>query len=822
MAENGNKEVKYEITGDSTSYVAAMVKAAESTSSATDVMKGKLSTVGKAFEEVQGKLVMLAGIVAGGAFFKEAIAESNKLTGETMNLAKRLAITSEEASALNTALGDIGSDSDTYIGAFDKFAKQIKSNEAGLQAMGLQTRDANGHLRDSNELFTEALQMVGQYKAGLDQTTAAQTLFGKGVDDALKLQRLNNKLLEEAKEKNEALGLVVTQEGVQASKAYKAAMNDVGDVLLAVKNAIGQAVMPVFTEMGEYFARSGPYVVDVFKGALTGLMIVFRTLQATVKTVMGVIFETINAASDQFGNLGELLSKLFSGDFKGAAAVVDKIGDRWKQGWSNVWQNTRDAFSDGSDALANDMQRIWGKGTDVAAPKGGSKTMGNMGPEKSSGSKWEAELAERKLAFQEEQNAQGTFQEFSKQMEVQFWQEKLALTTQGSQDNLSVRRKVAELQLQIGKDAFDHELASLQTQASAWKNNTDAKLAILDKEADLVRQRYGAESKEYEAIQKQIVETKRQAAEQLIQIEQITQQRIRDAKLAELNLQQQSLQLQASLGQISQGELLQRERDLEAQRYQIQSQALQDRLALMQRDPDRSPVALAQVQAEVEQLEAAHNARMGQLQNQMTLEAAQRRTGFVDAIESGFHTLSQSLMAHTFSWRSMMQQAWSAIGQSASKTIASIATNWVTNLLKMATAKKTLSLAAIHSDAMESAAGAYKAIVGIPYVGPVLAPAAAAAAYAGTMAFASAEGGYDIPKGVNPVTQLHQNEMVLPSKHADVIRQLSDIHLGQQQQGGGEMAPPVFRGTQLPGGFWVAHQDDFVRFFNDLQRRRYI
>jgi hypothetical protein len=38
---------------------------------------------------------------------------------------------------------------------------------------------------------------------------------------------------------------------------------------------------------------------------------------------------------------------------------------------------------------------------------------------------------------------------------------------------------------------------------------------------------------------------------------------------------------------------------------------------------------------------------------------------------------------------------------------------------------------------------------------------------------ASAEGGYDIPGGVNPVTQLHQKEMVLPRAQADVIRGLT-------------------------------------------------
>ncbi|MBT9165866.1 MAG: hypothetical protein DDT25_00528 [Chloroflexi bacterium] len=40
------------------------------------------------------------------------------------------------------------------------------------------------------------------------------------------------------------------------------------------------------------------------------------------------------------------------------------------------------------------------------------------------------------------------------------------------------------------------------------------------------------------------------------------------------------------------------------------------------------------------------------------------------------------------------------------------------------------------------------------------------------MAFAAR--GYDIPAGVNPVTQLHQKEMVLPAEQADVIRRMAE------------------------------------------------
>jgi hypothetical protein len=77
------------------------------------------------------------------------------------------------------------------------------------------------------------------------------------------------------------------------------------------------------------------------------------------------------------------------------------------------------------------------------------------------------------------------------------------------------------------------------------------------------------------------------------------------------------------------------------------------------------------------------------------------------------------------------------------------------------------------SDAVAAAQGAYAWAAG--WGGPIAGAIAAAAAFAGTMAFegaASAEGGYDIPAGVNPLTQLHAQEMVLPAHLANPMRSM--------------------------------------------------
>ena len=79
------------------------------------------------------------------------------------------------------------------------------------------------------------------------------------------------------------------------------------------------------------------------------------------------------------------------------------------------------------------------------------------------------------------------------------------------------------------------------------------------------------------------------------------------------------------------------------------------------------------------------------------------------------------------------------------------------------------------NNALKAASAAYSAMAGVPIIGPALGAGAAAVTFTAVEAFgqmASAAGGYDIPAGVNPITQLHQNEMVLPSQIAQPLKRM--------------------------------------------------
>lgn len=138
--------------------------------------------------------------------------------------------------------------------------------------------------------------------------------------------------------------------------------------------------------------------------------------------------------------------------------------------------------------------------------------------------------------------------------------------------------------------------------------------------------------------------------------------------------------------------------------------------------------------------------------------------------------------------------AATATGEAAKTSVVATGEGLRLGIVSMASMKKLAvesgaAIKKIMMSAYEAMAGAWAAMSSIPYIGPALGVAAGIAAFAGVSAIvgkvASARGGYDIPAGVNPVTQLHEEEMVLPKQHANTIRALGKNLTSDGGIGGG-------------------------------------
>jgi hypothetical protein len=704
--------------------------------------EGALSRMTGPLGSLQSKFIAVGALLAGGKVFGAAVDESKRLTGEANQLARALGISAGEASVLNVALGDIYVGADDFAGAAQHLGRQLRTNEADLNALGLKTRDANGQFRNMKDLVFSAVEVLKSYKEGTDRNLAAQTLFAKGAGEAAKLVKLQADSMEQARIKAESLGLVIGVQNVEAAKEHKAAMNDVDDVLSAIKKTIGDAVIPVLTQFGKWFAEVGPYAVVAFKGTIGGLISLFWGL----KTAAGMAFQLINAAVVQVAEPIRAVSvafwKLIQGDFEGAKAEIANIPKVWSQAWNSSFDSIVASATEARDKMWN----LFATPDAMPAPSGKGK--GYVAPPKDEKDKepsfmatYEARLAELKNQYEQENG----LRQFSKEQELAYWRELQAAYQLTSKDRLAIAKRTATLEVEI----------------------------------------------------------RRQATKELRDLEQVAVDSRRAASLAQIQYEEQQAKFARENGEITKVQLVELEEDFARRRFEIEYQALLERLELAKSDPNMSPAEMARIKEQLLEVERNYQLRRGELGQQK--KEANGWGGFFDDAGSAFGQMANSMLTRARTLQQQLASVFMSIYQSfVTNLITKPLGEWIAAQVRMLAikmgflsqeraadtaataaaviAKKAEGIGAVQANAAEAATGAAASQAMIPIIGPELAMAAMAETYAavsgfGLGALASASRGYDIPKGLNPLTQLHEEEMVLPQKYANVIR-------GFAQQGG--------------------------------------
>ena len=177
--------------------------------------------------------------------------------------------------------------------------------------------------------------------------------------------------------------------------------------------------------------------------------------------------------------------------------------------------------------------------------------------------------------------------------------------------------------------------------------------------------------------------------------------------------------------------------------------------------------------------------------------------GMTQNWDQAIHMMLHGQLTLSDGFRGAMKQ----MGDQLEQTLITMGLNWAKAMLLQAVMSKESHATQVMNDAKSAAAGAYNAVVGIPYVGPFLAPAAAGVAFAGVMAFA--EGGWDrVPS--DQVAMIHKNEMVLPASIAEPVRQMAAA-------GGGGGQQIHFHGV-TDASWWRHNQDNIMKTIGEAAR----
>jgi hypothetical protein len=782
----------------------------------TAQMTSAVGGVASATAKLTGLFAGLMAITAGGKLFSTAITDTNKLATEVGGLSRRLQISTGEASAYSQALDQAGMSADDLAAITQQMTTRLRTQEDAFKAMGVKTRDTTGAYLNQRELLESSLTTLRTYRSGTDQLMAAQQLLGRSVtEDVLNKLFLMQEALPKTREEVKELGLEMGVENVKAARAFTLAAKDVDDVATGLKVQIGNALIPVFTELMRSFSSGAAGAIPLVRGGFKALGVVLLGLGELLFGFWNTFVAVVRSITVTAVGLTDAMVSLLSGDFAGAkakwGAMTETIAEEWEAAGKRIAEQ--------SARTRASMDEVWNgpSKTDevMPQPEGRSGDKRFVAFDKNA-SKDALELLKRQLELMKQ--AEGDYKELSKQAEVDFWRTKLSLFAKGTKEWFEVNTLYLKARRDAAKEAVDIQKAELDQQMVLAGNNEAAKVALATSWLARMVSLYGQDSKEYREALRSKTLAERAYNDQQRSFENARAELVRDSRAADIDIAREQVGMLADIGAISKQAQITLEREMLQEKHNLATADLQ-RKALLYADDVAMQEQIANEKRRLDE----------DLQRDITrnMMATQRATydswnEILGGVFSTIGSVTSQLLARTITWKSAMLRIGDSLLQGLIGVGVKWLQNWVMNELlatsaakagagaraavaatgaaAAASAKASETTVVIASNAAEAATGAAASQAAIPVIGPALAMAAAAAMLSFVMGFGSkspgtpvgtslpsARGGWwDIPR--DTLAMVHEEEMIMPPELSRGVRELVE---SGGARGGGSMAVTI-------------------------------
>lgn len=314
---------------------------------------GKANRLSEKFAEEQKRRYARIGKVIGAAIatfsvgaFSSWIQQSIDAADAAAETAQSLGITIEAYQGLSFAASTAGVEQEGLTGALNKFNKTIaaaaaggKKQAAAFGDIGVSVRDANGGLKDADQLLLEVADKFQGYEDGANKAALAQELFGKTGAKLIPLLNQGKQGITDLMTQAQRLGLVMSSEAAAAADQFNDNMTVLAGVSRGYANNIATGLLPALNELSgllidiasdtDSAAESGEGLGTMLK-FLTSLALSFgAALEAEGIALGGLAAAAVQAANGDFAIAGQTLASIGDDIDKATAKAESRIDKLW-------------------------------------------------------------------------------------------------------------------------------------------------------------------------------------------------------------------------------------------------------------------------------------------------------------------------------------------------------------------------------------------------------------------------------------------------------------------------------------------------------------
>lgn len=802
-----------QIVANEQKIAAAVEHSAEESESAfsrmTDSMKEQAHEAGETLEGfvtringIQKAFALLAEVAMAG-FVGEKIFDLAKEFSEfgdnTQKAAQRTGLSTAAIQELGFAAKMFDVDAQQMNTSLARISRTMveaqqgsKQAEEAFKSVGLSVEQLKEMPLD--QVLGKVADAFAGSEDGATKSAIAMQLFGRAGAELIPMLNAGSSGIEELRKKAQELGLVMGGDDLEAAAKLDDQLKEMGAQMEAVKLRAGGELAPAISQIAAALAEASTKggVLDEMFAALAGTL---KTL-TSLGLATAVIFEDL---AEVVVTAGVAAEQAATGQFSTAAATIEI-------GLQNIQHNAQNAQAA--------LDKMWasaaeGNAVDMGEKGGGADGWGEKNQlklgktDKGSGPS-QVELWKQQLQQQEE--ASGNFFKSNLADEDTFWASKLATLKAGTKEYVEVYHELFAVRKQEAQEGLADSVGAIKAEYEAAKEGSVDRINLANQIAQKVGQAYGFESREYnQALIEERKAAQQWAAEQTkILDDRIVQQE--KSALSEVALREQAEKTKLKLGEETATEEVANLQALESQRYAIVLQGFDAQLKLYADDEQQYRKTLA---AKLEATQQ-HAMAVAKLEEQASDAAQQKWMKMMNPVTAAFSQSVNGMIQGTTTWQSAMGRMIDSVLAKFVESAVEGAERWIAQ--ELAKTAATEAGAAIRATAVASGAGAglaaeaaagqtsatnsayraaaavYADVAEIPYVGWIMAPPAAAAAFVAVEAFssgiASAAGGYyQVPDDM--FANIHKNEMVLPAWAAQGVRNMISAPAQGAASGGG-------------------------------------
>lgn len=257
--------------------------ASEETSNAMSGIAQAADKVSTAAGAVADKTRALSGAAAGALGAIGGLALKTAASADELNtMAKQTGFSVEELQKFQYASDLVDVSMSDITGAASKLKKAIGSDSKELAALGVETKNADGSMRDISDVFYDTLAALGNINNETERDSKAMEIFGRSADSLAGIVDDGGKALKDLGQEAEDMGLIMSQDTVDS-------LNQVNDKIDRLKAQSKLRLAETGAKAMEVLAPVLEIVLGLLDGLLTNIGELTPEQLQTIMTILAVI-----------------------------------------------------------------------------------------------------------------------------------------------------------------------------------------------------------------------------------------------------------------------------------------------------------------------------------------------------------------------------------------------------------------------------------------------------------------------------------------------------------------------------------------------------